>query len=102
MIILLYVLAVLLVWIIGITSFSFVNTVAYRFPRNKKIFKEHFSCDTCGQQLEPWEIIPVLSYLVLKGRCKHCGDQISKREFVNELIGGFIALLPMFQIWRCG
>ena len=102
MIILLYVLAVLLVWIIGITSFSFVNTVAYRFPRNKKIFKEHFSCDTCGQQLEPWEIIPVLSYLVLKGRCKHCGDQISKREFVNELIGGFIALLLFFRFGDVG
>lgn len=97
MIVVLYILAVLMVWIIGITSFSFVNTVAYRFPKEKKILKEHFCCDECGQQLSAAEVIPVFSYIVLKGRCRHCGEKISKRDFINELTGGIISLFIFFR-----
>ena len=97
MIVVLYILAFLLVWVIGITSFSFVNTVAYRFPKGRKILKEHFSCDYCEQQLGDMEVIPVFSYIVLKGRCKHCGESISKRDFINEIIGGFLALVIFFR-----
>ena len=85
MVIVLYILAVLLVWIIGITSFSFVNTVAYRFPKNKPIVKEHFCCDKCGQQLRASEVIPVFSYIALKGRCRYCGEDISKRILLMKL-----------------
>ena len=102
MVIVLYILAVLLVWIIGITSFSFVNTVTYRFPKNKPIVKEHFCCDKCGQQLRAPEVIPVFSYIALKGRCRYCGENISKRDFINEIMGGFAALLVFFRFGHMG
>ena len=86
-----------MVWIIGATGFSFVNTVAYRFPRQKKILNEHFCCDHCGQQLKAYETIPVFSYIALKGRCRYCDEDIARRDFFNELIGGFISLLIFFR-----
>lgn len=97
MIVFLYILAIILAWMIGTASFSFVNTVAYRFPREKKILKEHFVCDSCEQQLKAYEVIPVFSYIVLKGRCRYCGEKISRRDFFNEIAGGLLALLVFFR-----
>ena len=97
MIVFLYILAIILAWMIGTVSFSFVNFIAYRFPKQKKILKEHFKCDSCEMQLKPYETIPVFSYIFLKGRCRYCGEKLSVRDFVNEIAGGIIALLVFFR-----
>ena len=97
MIIFLYILAIILAWMIGTVAFSFVNVVAYRFPKQKKILKEHFVCNTCETQLKPYESIPVFSFIVLKGRCRYCGERLSRRDFINEIAGGLIALLVFFR-----
>lgn len=97
MIVFLYILAIILAWMIGTVSFSFVNVIAYRFPKQKKILKEHFKCDSCEMQLKPYETIPVFSYIFLKGRCRYCGEKLSVRDFVNEIAGGIIALLVFFR-----
>ena len=97
MIVFLYILAIILAWMIGTVSFSFVNVIAYRFPKQKKILKEHFKCDSCETQLKPYETIPVFSYIFLKGRCRYCGEKLSVRDFVNEIAGGIIALLVFFR-----
>lgn len=101
MIVFLYILAILLVWLIGVTGFSFVNTAAYRFQHGRKLLKEDFTCDSCGQQLKVYEAVPVVSYIVLKGRCRYCGELISRRDFVNEILGGFTALLIFFRYGDC-
>ena len=97
MIVFLYILAIILAWMIGTVSFSFVNVIAYRFPKQKKILKEHFKCDSCEMQLKPYETIPVFSYIFLKGRCRYCGEKLSVRDFINEIAGGIIALLVFFR-----
>lgn len=97
MIVFLYILAIILAWMIGTVSFSFVNVIAYRFPKQKKILKEHFKCDSCEMQLKPYETIPVFSYIFLKGRCGYCGEKLSVRDFINEIAGGIIALLVFFR-----
>ena len=93
----LYILAIILAWMIGSVGFSFVNTVAYRFPRQKKLLKEHFCCDFCETQIKAYEAVPVFSYLFLKGRCRYCGEPLSKRDFINEIMGGFAGLLIFFR-----
>lgn len=97
MIVFLYILAIILAWMIGTVSFSFVNVIAYRFPKQKKILKDHFKCDSCEMQLKPYETIPVFSYIFLKGRCRYCGEKLSVRDFINEIAGGIIALLVFFR-----
>ncbi len=93
----LYILAIILAWMIGTVSFSFVNVIAYRFPKQKKILKEHFVCDSCETQLKPYEVIPVFSFIFLKGKCRYCGEKLAKRDFINEIIGGLLALLVFFR-----
>ena len=97
MIVFLYILAIILAWVIGSVGFSFVNTVAYRFPRQKKLLKEHFCCDFCETQIKAYESVPVFSYLFLKGRCRYCGEPLSKRDFANEIAGGIVGLLIFFR-----
>lgn len=97
MVVFLYILAIILAWMIGTVSFSFVNVIAYRFPKQKKILKEHFVCDSCETQLKPYEVIPVFSFIFLKGKCRYCGEKLAKRDFINEIIGGLLALLVFFR-----
>ena len=97
MIVFLYVLAIILAWMIGTVAFSFVNTVAYRFPKQKKILKEHMCCDICEIRLKAIETVPVLSFIFLKGRCRYCGEKISRRDFFNEIMGGLLALVVFFR-----
>lgn len=97
MIVFLYILAILLTWMIGTVSFSFVNVIAYRFPKQIKILKQDFVCDSCEMKLRPYEVIPVFSFIFLKGRCRYCGEKLARRDFINEIIGGLLALLVFFR-----
>ena len=93
----LYILAIILAWMIGTVGFSFVNVIAYRFPKQIKILKQDFVCDSCETQLKPYEVIPVFSFIFLKGKCRYCGEKLAKRDFINEIIGGLLALLVFFR-----
>ncbi len=95
--VLLYILSVLLAWMVGTASFSLAHTAAYRYPRQKKLLKEHFCCDECGTKLRALETVPVCSFLALRGRCRYCGERLSRRELFNELAGGVLALLLFFR-----
>lgn len=93
----LYILSVLLVWLVGTVSFSLMHTMGYRYQRKKKLLKEHFCCDFCGTQLRAIETVPVFSFCALRGRCRYCGEPLSRREVWNEVAGGLLALLLFFR-----
>jgi leader peptidase (prepilin peptidase)/N-methyltransferase len=65
---------------------SFLNVVAYRVPRGESLVKPGSHCTTCGEAVKPWDNIPLLSWLVLRGRCRGCGERISARYPAIELI----------------
>ncbi len=92
-----------LLWLIrfffGACIFSFLGVVADRLPRGEGIVKGRSHCTACGRVLTPVELIPCISFLALRGRCKGCGTPIPKRVFFGELIGGIAFLL---SAWRCG
>ncbi len=70
-------LTVLFVAVFGLVWGSFLNVVIYRIPQDLSLLRPPSSCPACGTRIRPYDNIPVLSYLLLKGRCRSCGEGIS-------------------------
>jgi leader peptidase (prepilin peptidase)/N-methyltransferase len=70
----------------GLLIGSFLNVVAYRLPRGESLVKPRSRCTSCGTEVRAIDNVPVLSWLVLRGRCRHCSAQISARYPVIELL----------------
>lgn len=85
-------------FLLGLVIGSFLNVCIYRVPRGKSIVHPPSACPGCGKPIRPWHNIPVLSYLVLGGRCSECGARISPRyplvEFLNAAL--YVAVLYHF------
>ncbi|ABB16081.1 prepilin peptidase [Carboxydothermus hydrogenoformans] len=81
---------VLIIFLFGLIIGSFLNVVIYRLPRGQSILYPPSTCPNCGQRLKPWHLIPVLSFLLQKGRCAYCGGKISFKYPLVELITAFI------------
>lgn len=76
---------------IGAAIGSFLNVVIYRLPRGLSIAKpKHSFCPNCKSQLTAIDLIPLLSWLFLGRRCRHCKTPISSRYFWVELINGLL------------
>jgi leader peptidase (prepilin peptidase)/N-methyltransferase len=92
---------------LGLIVGSFLNVVIHRLPRGESIVSPGSRCPGCGHAITPLENVPVLSYLVLRGRCRGCGAHISFRYPAVELLTGtlFLAialrygLSPMTPLW---
>jgi leader peptidase (prepilin peptidase)/N-methyltransferase len=69
----------------GLIIGSFLNVVAYRLPRGESLVHPRSRCPGCGTQLRAIDNIPVVSWLVLRGRCHHCGAAVSARYPLVEL-----------------
>ena len=78
---------------LGLVIGSFLNVVAYRLPRGESIVKPRSRCTSCGTEVRALDNIPLVSWLVLRGRCRHCRAQISARYPVVELVTGVVFAL---------
>lgn len=65
--------------VLGALFGSFLNVVAYRLPRHESIVKPRSRCTSCGTPVKPYDNIPILSWLLLRGHCRKCGTSISPR-----------------------
>lgn len=65
--------------IVGLVAGSFINVVAYRVPRRLSVVRPRSACPGCGHEIRPHDNLPVLSWIVLRGRCRDCGTGISIR-----------------------
>ncbi len=70
----------------GLLVGSFLNVVIWRVPRHESIVRPGSHCPSCGTELGAIENVPVLSWLALRGRCRHCGTRISVRYPLVELL----------------
>ncbi len=77
-------------FIFGTIIGSFINVFALRYNTGKSFVSGRSQCFSCGKILEPYELIPLFSFLFLKGRCKSCKSKISKQYFIIELITGLL------------
>ena len=92
MIYLAYGIIYLIVFLLGITIGSFLNVLIYRIPRKLDFVKGRSFCPRCENQLKALDLMPVLSFLLLKGKCRYCGEKISVRYPLVELLGGLGAI----------
>jgi leader peptidase (prepilin peptidase)/N-methyltransferase len=99
-------------FVLGALIGSFLNVVVYRIPRDKSIVHPRSSCPACGSPIRFYDNIPFFSYIVLRGRCRNCGQRISIRYFAVEMITaivfaacfhvfGFSVDLPVALVFVC-
>lgn len=88
-------------FIFGLIVGSFLNVCIHRLPRNISIISPPSACPACNARVKPWENIPLVSYLFLKGRCGNCGEKISLRYPLVELLNGAL-YLSIFNYFGSG
>jgi leader peptidase (prepilin peptidase)/N-methyltransferase len=81
-----------LVFITGLIIGSFLNVCIYRIPKGESIVFPPSHCGRCGKSLKWFDLFPVISYVVLRGRCRYCGEKISLRYPLIEFITGVLFL----------
>ena len=81
--------AAVLAGILGAIIGSFLNVVAYRLPRGESLSHPPSHCPDCGAPVKPYDNIPVLSWLLLRGRCRGCKAPIAKRYPLVEALTAF-------------
>lgn len=84
--------------LLGLVWGSFLNVVIYRSPRGMSVVRPSSRCPTCGTPIAPWRNLPVVSYLVLRGRTACCRTKMSPRYPLVEAIGGLLAWAIVEQI----
>lgn len=80
-------------FIAGVLFGSFLNVVIYRMPRGRSIVRPPSACPACDAHIRPRDNVPILSYLLLRGRCRSCGERIPVRYVVVELLSGVIPVV---------
>lgn len=82
-----------LIFILGLIVGSFSNVCIYRIPRNESIIYPASHCPKCRSKIKPVDNIPLLSYILLKGRCRNCKSKISIQYSIVEFLTGLIYLI---------
>jgi len=91
--------SVLACWsfVFGATIASFLNVVVWRVPRGESIARPPSHCPKCGSPIKWYNNIPILSWILLRGKCASCAKPISPRYAVVEFLGGVLFLAAFFR-----
>ncbi|NPA11469.1 MAG: prepilin peptidase [Epsilonproteobacteria bacterium] len=81
------------VFIFGLVIGSFLNVVIYRIPKGMSIISPPSTCPSCNTKIKPYHNIPLLSWVVLKGKCAYCGGKIPVKYPLVELLSAVISVL---------
>lgn len=81
---------------LGLIMGSFYNVVGFRLPQKKSIIKPRSACPKCSHVLKWYELIPVFSFIIQKGRCLNCGNKISLFYPFTELMTGLLFMVSYF------
>lgn len=90
-------LAPLLAFVFGALWGSFANVVIYRVPRDLSVVRPGSACPACAQPIAWYDNIPVLSYLLVRGRCRRCGEKIALRYLIVEMLAGIMSFALYMQ-----
>ena len=91
-------------FIFGIVFGSFYNVVIYRIPQNISIVKPASHCISCKHALRALDLVPIFSWIFLKGKCRYCGQKISIQYALIELFTGIMFLVVYLKFgysWLC-
>lgn len=79
-----------IIFLYGLLIGSFLNVCIYRIPKGENITTTRSHCMKCGYQLRWYDLIPVISYILIKGKCRKCSDKISIQYPLIELLNGLL------------
>ncbi len=82
-----------IIFLYGIIIGSFLNVCIYRIPKKESIVTVRSHCMACGYQLKWYDLIPVFSFVFLRGRCRKCGEKVSMQYPLIELANGVLWVL---------
>ena len=88
----------IIVFIFGAVIGSFLNVCIYRMPRSKSIVTPGSFCPNCEKPIKFYDNVPIISYIILGGKCRHCGAKISLRYPFVELLTAAIFLM-IYRRW---
>ena len=88
----------IMIFIIGTVFGSFFTLAVYRIPLKKDITHERSFCPNCNHKLGFWDMIPILSYLFFRGKCRYCGEKIRIRYLVLEVLSGLVFLIEYIAL----
>ncbi|MGB9236947.1 MAG: prepilin peptidase, partial [Terriglobales bacterium] len=81
------------IFALGLCWGSFLNVCIYRLPQGKSVVAPRSACQHCGSMIPLYHNVPVLSWLILRGKCRSCKEPISPRYLVVELLTGILFLV---------
>jgi leader peptidase (prepilin peptidase) / N-methyltransferase len=94
--------ATILLFLFGLLIGSFLTVVAYRVPRGESVVGGRSHCPVCGVQIAAYDNVPVLSWLLLRGRARCCGARISPRYPLTELATALLYATTVLVLWGDG
>jgi leader peptidase (prepilin peptidase)/N-methyltransferase len=83
----------ILLGMLGAVFGSFIATIAIRWPAGRSTLSGRSMCDGCGRTLTAMDLIPIISFVLLRGRCRTCGARIAPGHVVTELLGACIGVV---------
>jgi leader peptidase (prepilin peptidase)/N-methyltransferase len=84
-------------FVFGLIVGSFLNVCIYRIPLKKSILSPPSSCPACNERIKFYDNIPLMSFIILGRRCRHCGQPITFRYPLVELITGLLSLAVLMN-----
>lgn len=84
----------ILLFVLGLSVGSFINALAYRLHEKKPIVNDRSLCPLCAHRLSWYDLIPLVSFAILLGRCRYCRNRISWQYPLVELLTGIVFILP--------
>jgi len=85
-------------FLIGIFFGSFFTLAVYRIPNGENILYKHSYCPKCNHKLGFLDLIPVFSYLFIRGKCRYCHEKVRIRYFLLEILSGIVFVLYGYSI----
>lgn len=83
----------IIIFILGIYFGSFFTLATYRIPKKENITHKHSYCPNCNHKLGALDLVPIFSYIFLKGKCRYCKKSIGIRYFLFEILTGLVFVL---------
>ena len=86
--------------LLGLVMGSFCNAWAWRLAHGESIARGRSHCAVCGHTLAARDLVPLLSWLTLRGKCRYCGEPISPRYPAVELVSGlhYVSILLRYDV----
>lgn len=88
-----YIVVYSIITFVGITIGSFLNVCIYRIPNNDSVIMRASHCMSCNSQIQRYDLIPVFSWIILKGKCRNCNARISPRYPIIEALNAILYII---------